>query len=151
MKQTKTGIISNRQARRDYSLQDTWIAGLQLSGAETKSLRQGHGSLRGAHVTVKDGELWLVNATISGSAGIPISESTQTRSRKLLAKKSEIQKMVAGKQQGLTIIPLELLVKSRYIKLKVALAKGKKQVDRRHTLKQRDAERRMAAAVKQNR
>ncbi len=142
------GSISNRQVKRDYVLLDTWITGLQLSGAETKSLRQGHGSLRGAYVIIKDEELWLVNATISGSAGVPISESDQARRRKLLAKRSEIQKMITGKQQGLTLVPLELLTKSRYIKLKISLAKGKRQYDKRQTIRQRDEQRRIATAVK---
>jgi len=82
--------ISNRRARHDYELGDSLVVGLELTGGETKSLRMGHGQLRGAYVTVKDGELYLINATISGTSGIPISESDQTRARKLLAKRREI-------------------------------------------------------------
>src|SRR5277367_4474949 len=102
--------ITNRRARHDYELGDSLVVGLELSGAETKSLRMGHGQLRGAYVTVKDGELYLINATISGTSGIPISESDQTRARKLLAKRREIKALIDAKQQGKTIVPLEILI-----------------------------------------
>ena len=98
--------ISNRRARHDYELGDSLVVGLELSGAETKSLRMGHGQLRGAYVTVKSEELFLINATISGTSSIPIDESDQTRARKLLAKRREINALIAAKQQGRTIVPL---------------------------------------------
>src|ERR1700731_1162468 len=100
--------ISNRRARFDYELGDSLVAGLQLTGAETKALRMGHGQLRGAYVTDRNGELWLINSQIMGSRGIKIDEDVQTRSRKLLAKRSEIDKFIAARQQGNTILPLEL-------------------------------------------
>jgi len=133
--------IRNRRASHDYQLGDSFVAGLQLTGAETKSLRLGHGQLRGAYVTIKDGELWLVNATISPSSGIPISESGQTRSRKLLAKRREIEQLIQAKQQGQTIIPLEILTQGRYIKLRIAQGRGKKKYDKRQILKKRDEDR----------
>ncbi|MCA9344844.1 SsrA-binding protein SmpB [Candidatus Saccharibacteria bacterium] len=129
--------ISNRRARHDYTIEDGLIVGIQLSGAETKALRHGHGQLRGAYVMVKDNELWLINATISPMPGIPISESDQTRSRKLLAKRKEIDKLLATKQQGRTIVPLEILTRGRYIKVRIAAGKGKKLYDKRETLKKR--------------
>lgn len=140
-------IISNRRARFDYELGDSLVAGLQLSGAETKSLRLGHGQLRGAYVTVKDGELWLINATINGTSGIPISESDQTRARKVLAKKREIAALIEAKQQGRTIVPLEILTRGRFIKIRIALGKGKKRYDKRQTLKARDDARAAARAM----
>src|SRR5690242_15853471 len=70
--------ITNRRARHDYELGDGLVVGVQLTGAETKALRLGHGQLRGAYVTVKDSELWLINATINGGPGLPISDSDQT-------------------------------------------------------------------------
>jgi SsrA-binding protein len=143
-----TDTISNRRARHDYSVEDSLIVGLQLSGAETKALRLGHGQLRGAYVTVKDGELWLVNATISPSAGLPISEADQTRSRKLLAKRKEIQQLMASKQQGRTIVPLDILTKGRYIKLRIAAGRGKKHYDKRQVLKARDENRAINRAIK---
>jgi SsrA-binding protein len=133
--------ITNRRARFDYELGDTLVVGLALTGAETKSLRLGHGQLRGAYVTIKDGELWLINAQITGGMGIDISEQDQTRSRKLLANKREIERLIEAKTQGRTIVPLELLTSSRYIKMRIALGKGKKRYDKRETIKKRQQER----------
>jgi len=137
--------IQNRRARFDYELGDSLVVGLELTGAEVKSLRMGHGQLRGAYVTVKNGELYLLNGTINGTHGVPVPETDQTRSRKLLAKRREINALIAAKQQGRTIVPLELLTGSRYIKLRIAIGKGKRQYDKRQTLKQRDQERQARA------
>lgn len=140
-KTPSTKLITNRRARFDYELGDSLVVGIQLTGAETKALRMGHGQLRGAYVNVKDGELWLFNATISGSNGIPISETDQTRNRKILAKRREIEHLIELKQQGRTIVPLEILTKGRYIKLRISAGKGKKHYDKRQTLKARDESR----------
>ena len=147
-KQRSTKTITNRRARFDYELGNSVVAGLELTGREAKSLRLGHGQLQGAYVTVKDGQLWLVNATIIGSAGIPITESEKTRTRRLLAKKTEIHALVEAKQQGRTIVPLEMLTQGRFIKLRIAVGKGKKQYDKRETLKKRDESRLIARALK---
>jgi SsrA-binding protein len=144
----KVKQITNRRARHDYELGDSLVVGLALSGAETKALRLGHGHLQGAHVTLKDGELWLLNATIVGTSGVTISENDRTRSRKLLAKRREIQHLQEAKQQGRTIVPLEMLTGGRYIKLRIAIGKGKKRYDKRQTLKARDESRSMRAALK---
>ncbi|HSW37067.1 MAG TPA: SsrA-binding protein SmpB [Candidatus Saccharimonadales bacterium] len=144
----QTKSITNRRARHDYELGDSLVVGLQLSGAETKALRMGHGQLRGAYVTVKEGELWLINATISPSSGIPITETDQTRARKLLAKHREINSLIEAKQAGRTIVPLEMLTGGRFIKLRIAIGKGKKQYDKRQTLKKRDEQRRINIALK---
>jgi SsrA-binding protein len=122
--------------------------GIALSGAETKALRMGHGQLRGAYVTVKEGELQLINATISPSSGIPIAESDQTRARKLLAKRREIDALIEAKRQGRTIVPLEMLTGGRYIKLRIALGKGKKAYDKRQTIKKREESRSINRALK---
>jgi SsrA-binding protein len=147
-KPDQTKRISNRRARHDYELGDSLVVGLELSGAETKALRMGHGQLRGAYVTVKQDELFLINATISGTSGIPIGESDQTRARKLLAKRREIKTLIDAKQQGKTIVPLEILTGGRYIKLRISVGKGKKRYDKRQTLKARDDARRTQAALK---
>jgi SsrA-binding protein len=147
-KQAQTKQIVNRRARHDYELGDSLVVGVALTGAETKSLRMGHGQLRGAYVAVKNGELWLVNATINGSRGIQISEAEQARDRKLLAKHREIASMVEAKQQGRTIVPLELLTQGRFIKLRIAIGRGKKLYDKRETLKKRDAERRVQSTFR---
>lgn len=140
--------IQNRRARFDYELGDSLVVGLELNGREVKSLRQGHGFLRGAYVTVKNDELYLFNATITGTKAAPLTEQEQTRNRKLLAKRREIDALIAAKQQGQTIVPTELLTGGRFIKLRIAVGKGKKKYDKRRTLKERDADRAMRAAVK---
>ena len=140
--------ITNRRARHDYELGDSLVVGIELSGAETKALRMGHGQLRGAYVTVKQDEIFLINATISGTSGIPINESDQTRARKLLAKRREIDALIDGKQQGRTIVPLEILTGGRFIKLRISVGKGKKLYDKRQTLKSRDQTREINQAIK---
>lgn len=147
-KQATTKQITNRRARHDYELGDSLVVGLELSGAETKSLRLGHGQLRGAYVTVKDGELWLFNATVNGTRGIAIEESVQTRNRKLLAKRREIKALIEAKQQGKTIVPLEILTGGRYVKLRIAIGRGRKQYDKRQVLKRRAEERDINRAMK---
>jgi SsrA-binding protein len=147
-KGNQTKQIKNRRARHDYELGDSLVVGLELTGAETKSLRMGHGHLRGSYVTVKDDELYLINATITGSSGIQITEDDQTRARKLLAKRREIDALIAAKQQGRTIVPLEILTNGRYIKLRVSVGKGRRRYDKRQTLKRREDNRRAQAALK---
>lgn len=144
--QVKT--ISNRRARYDYELGDSLVVGLSLNGRETKALRLGHGQLRGAYVTIKDDELWLINATISGFNGVKLDESEQTRARKILARRREIDALVQSKQQGRTIVPLEILNRGRFIKLRIALGKGKRKYDKRQVLKKRDEERQARAVLK---
>lgn len=143
-----TKSIQNRRARHDYELGDSLVVGLELTGRETKSLRMGHGHLQGAYVTVKDNQLWLLNATIHGTNGIHITEVEQTRTRRLLAKRSQINDLIAAKQQGRSIVPLEVLTQGRYIKLRISVGKGKKQYDKRHALKQRDQDREIGRATK---
>jgi SsrA-binding protein len=148
-KQPEHKAIRNRRAQFDYELGDSLVAGLQLSGRETKALRMGHGQLRGAYVTVKDNELWLINASIHGTTGMPISESEQTQARKLLVKHREINALLEAKQQGRTIVPLEILTRGRYIKIRISVGKGKKHYDKRHTLKARDEERQIHRILSQ--
>lgn len=150
-KANKPKTISNRRARHDYTIEDSFTVGIQLTGAETKALRHGHGNLRGAYVTIKDGELWLVNATISGMSGVIIEESQMTRSRKLLAHQREINRLDAAKQQGRTIVPLDIMTQGRFIKLRIAAAQGKKQYDKRQTIRQREEMRHTNQAIKMRR
>jgi SsrA-binding protein len=141
--------ITNRRARYDYELGDPLVVGLELTGRETKALRMGHGQLRGAYVTVKNNELFLINATISPSSGIPIPEEEQTRARKLLAKRREINSLIEAKQQGRTIVPLEILTNGRFIKLRISAGRGKKQYDKRQTIKKREQDRQTRNAIRQ--
>ena len=149
-KPQKPAQIVNKQARRDYELNKTYQAGLVLSGAEVKSLRNGHGHLRGAFVNIKDSELWLYNATVNATNAnrSALPETAQTRARKLLVSKRDLGELASAKEQGLTIIPLKLHTASRYIKVEIATAKGLKKYDKREKIKKRDTGRDVARALK---
>ena len=140
--------IQNSRARFDYELKDDYLCGIVLNGRETKALRLGHGQLKGAFVNIKDGELWLNNMTITGRNGLPIDTDEQTRARKLLAKQREISQLIAAKQQGLTIVATEVLTRTRFIKVRIAVGRGKKQYDKRATLKKRDDDRNVRRELK---
>lgn len=150
MKKRKStpGRILNRRAKFDYQLGDSFVVGIVLSGREAKALRQGHAHLRGAYVTVKDNELWLINATIASGKTFVIAEEEQTQARKLLAHRREIDTMITAKQQGNTLVPTEFLTGSRHIKLRVSIGRGKKQYDKRQTIKERDQARETARLVR---
>lgn len=137
-KQPQVRRIQNSRARFDYELGDDLLVGIALNGRETKALRMGHGQLRGAFVNVKDGELWLNNMAIIGKTGLPIPVEEQTRARKLLAKRREIDALTSAKHQGSTIVPTEVLTQTRFIKVRIAIGKGKRQYDKRQTLKKKD-------------
>lgn len=150
-KKAPTGLIKNRRATHEYSLSDRYKAGIVLTGAETKSLRLGHGHLRGAFVTFKDGELWLTNATIQGTRGVPIPDNEVTRARKLLVTRRELDELTKAKQQGYSLIPTALLTRERYIKLEFSIGQGKKRYDKRQTIKARDSERSNQLELKRRR
>lgn len=142
--------IVNRRARFDYELGDEIVAGLVLTGLEVRAARDGHIQLKGAFVTIKDDELWLNNASFSlklnerGKAG---AHTIDTEPRKLLASRKQITLLSARKKEGLTIVPTKLLTTGRYIKIVIALGKGKKRYDKRETLKRRDQDREARRAV----
>lgn len=138
-----TGVIANRRAKFDYELKNSLTAGIVLTGAETRSIRQQHASLQGAFVQLKEGEAWLMNAQVmplkTNAPQLP--PEIQTRNRKLLLKKRELEQLTEAKRQGNTIVPVRLLTEGRYIKLEIAIARGKKKYDKRETIKKRDQER----------
>lgn len=146
-KSNQPKVIRNRRVKFDYNIEDSLVSGLVLSGAEVKSLRMGHGDLKGAYVNFRNNEPYLINATIAGSRGINIVEEDKTRDRKILLKKREIDNLLEAKRQGRTIIPQEI-INGRYIKLKIAIGKGKKHYDKRATLKEKDERRQIDRAVK---
>lgn len=145
MKRTHTSdAILNRRARYDYQLGDEFVVGVMLNGPEVRSARDGHVQLKGSYVTVKDDELWLTNASFSikpNQSGQANARTVDTSPRKLLAHRKEIEKMLDAKKTGMTIVPLKLLNRSRYIKLIIALGKGKKHYDKREAIKKRDQQR----------
>lgn len=133
-------IAVNRSARHDYFIEADYEAGLALEGWEVKSLRAGRVQLKEAYVTVRNGEAWLLGAHITPlpAASTHITPD-QTRTRKLLLHRSELNKLIgATERQGYTLVPLSLYWKNGRAKLKIGLAKGKKAHDKRATLKERD-------------
>lgn len=149
-KKPQDGKISNKRARFDYDLTDTFLVGIVLNGREAKSLRLKHGSLQGAYVTIKGEELFLINASIHGTKGIPIEDQEVTQARKLLAKRKEIDQIIAAKNQGRTVVPVDILTQGRYIKVRIAIGKGKKHQDKRQTMKERDDSRNAQREMKQS-
>jgi SsrA-binding protein len=143
-KKRQSTTIKNRRASYDYSLEDSLVVGIVLNGREAKALRLGHGQLRGSYVNFRGNDLFLINATIGSTNAIPLSEQEQVRDRKLLAKKRELEHLKEAKTQGRTIVPTEILTSSRYIKLRIAVGKGKKRYHKRETIKKREFERRNA-------
>lgn len=136
-------IAQNRKARFDYAIEQAFEAGVALQGWEVKSLRGGRAQLKESYVIVMDGELFLIGAHFSPlqSASSHINPDP-TRRRKLLLHKKEIDKLIGARERaGYTIVPLALYWKSGRVKLKIALAKGKKQHDKRHAVKQREWDR----------
>jgi len=138
---TDVTIAHNRRARYDYELTDHFIAGIALMGTEVKSLRKGLASINESYVKEKNGEVFLVNATIQEyeQAGAHLQHQP-TRPRKLLLKKKEINKLIGAVQkEGLTIVPTKLYFDTRGLaKIEIALARGKKLHDKRATEKTRD-------------
>ena len=151
--------IVNRRASFDYQLDDDLVVGLELTGAETKSARLGHVQLRGSYVVPKTNqstgktELFLINASFSLANhtakvyGQPTT-TVDTRARRLLAKRREIDRLVEQKNTGQTIVPTKLLTTGRYVKLVIALGKGKKRYDKRETIKRREASREASRQIK---
>jgi len=142
--------VLNRRARFDYELGDEIIAGLVLTGPEVRAARDGHVQLRGAFVSVKNDELWLNNASFSLKLNQKgeTDRSIDTSPRKLLANRKQITALLAKKKDGMTIVPVKLLPTGRFIKVVIALGKGKKLYDKRETLKRRTQERDASAAMK---
>lgn len=143
-KKPSTGAIVNRRARFDYELGDDLIVGMELTGLEVRAARDGNIQLRGSFVTIRNDELWLNNASFSlrlNERGQSNSRTVDTEPRKLLAKRKQIDELANKKQSGMTIVPTKLLTKGRYIKLVIALGKGKKLYDKRETIKRRDIDR----------
>jgi SsrA-binding protein len=148
---TKPGAIVNRRARFDYELGDEIVAGLSLTGPEVRAARDGHIQLKGSFVTVRGGELWLNNASFSlklNQKGLPGARTIDTEPRKLLAHRKQIDTLQTRKKEGMTIVPTKLLTAGRYIKLVIAIGKGKKNYDKRETLKRRDQQREANRAIK---
>lgn len=142
-------MIVNKNARRNYVISDSVTAGVVLSGAEVKTLRAGRGSLRDAHAKFVNQELYLIGADIPQYSHFAGKEYDAKRSRKLLLNKAEmltLQKKIEDKP--LTLVPLRLFFKGRWVKCEVGVGKGKKEYEKREHIKKREDERKMARAMK---
>lgn len=143
--------IVNRRARFDYELGDELVVGVGLVGPEVRAARDGHIQLKGSFVTIRDNELWLNNASFSlklNKRGEPGARTIDTTPRKLLAHRKQINQLQARKKDGMTIVPTKLLTTGRFIKLVIAVGKGKKKYDKRETLKRRDQDREAKRMIK---
>ena len=133
---------TNRKARFNYTITDTFEVGIVLTGAEVKSVRSGQINLDEAYARIKDGELWLLSAHIAPYSGADNSDYSPTHPRKLLMHKKELEKLSLKMQtEGLTLVPLKTYLKSNRLKLELGLAKGKKKFDKRQTIKERELDR----------
>jgi SsrA-binding protein len=141
-------VASNRRARHDYHLEDTYEAGLVLGGTEGKSLREGRASLVDGFVDIEDGEAWLHGVHIPEYTNGTWTNHAARRKRKLLLNRVEIEKIERKvSEKGFTIVPTSLYFKDGRAKVEIALAKGKKTWDKRHSLAERQADREKEQAL----
>ena len=134
-------LLENRKARQEYTLLEEFSAGVVLTGGEVKSLRNKSGSFFGSYIKMIGGEAFLLNAQITPYKFADNREYDPKRTRKLLLKKRELENLTAAAEKGLTIIPLSFDLVGRNVKVHLALARGKKQYERREELKRRDIQR----------
>ena len=135
-------VAQNKKARHDYHIENTYEAGIVLTGTEVKALRAGRASLIDGFAQVTDGEVWLHNVHIPEYSQGTWTNHAPRRIRKLLLNKDEIAKLTAKvKEGGRTIVPLSLYFKNGYAKVEIALATGKKAYDKRQSIAERDAKR----------
>jgi SsrA-binding protein len=149
-------VARNKKARHEYFIEDTWEAGIVLTGTEVKSLREGRASLVDGFAQMRDGELWMYNVHIPEYNQGTWNNHAPRRLRKLLLHRAELQKLIGKtKESGLTLIPLELYFKDGKAKVELGLARGKKDYDKRQTLLERtmkrEAERAMTSVRRRQR
>jgi SsrA-binding protein len=148
----QSSVAENRKAFHDFHLMETFEAGLVLLGTEVKAIREGRVNLRDSFARVEDGEVFLYNVNISPYSHRGYADHEPLRRRKLLLHRSEIKKLI-GKtvEKGMTLVPVRLYFKNGRVKVAVSLAKGKKDYDKRETIKRRESDRETRAAMKSRR
>jgi SsrA-binding protein len=145
-------IARNRRARHDYSIEDTYEAGIALTGTEVKSLRAGRASLTDGFAQVSDGEVWLHNVHIPEYVQGTWTNHTPRRIRKLLLHRKEIDKISTKiAEQGLSLVPLSMYFKDGNVKVELGLGRGKRTYDKRHDLARRDAAREVERVLRRRR
>jgi SsrA-binding protein len=148
----QANIAENRKAFHDYHLLESFEAGLALLGTEVKAIREGRVNLRDSFARVDDGEVYLYNVNISPYSHRGYADHEPMRRRKLLLHRAEIRKLI-GKtvEKGMTLVPTRMYFKNGRVKVAISLAKGKKDYDKRETIKRREADRETRAAIKARR
>jgi len=142
-------ITVNRRARHDFFIEETYEAGLVLTGSEVKSLREGRANLKDSYGRIDRDEIWLLNAHISPYGPASQFSHEPTRTRKLLLHRREIERLAGKvKERGLTLIPLRLYFKKGRVKVELGLARGKKQFDKRASIRERELQREADRAMK---
>ncbi|MDZ7266409.1 MAG: SsrA-binding protein SmpB [candidate division KSB1 bacterium] len=142
-------IAQNRKARHDYEILATYEAGIVLQGTEVKSLREGRANLKDAYAAVRDDEVWLYGVHISPYSHGNLNNHDPERDRKLLLHRNEIRRLIGKtRETGLTLVPLQLYFKNGRVKVELALAKGRKQYDKRQAIAKRDSDRELARALR---
>jgi SsrA-binding protein len=145
-------ICQNPKAHRDFFLEETYEAGIELKGSEVKSLREGKASIKESFAIIRGGEVFLINSYIAPYGAANRFNHDPRRDRKLLLHKREIDRLIGRIQiRGYTLIPAKIYFKDRRAKVEIALAKGKKAYDRREDIKRREAEREMDKVFKKSR
>ncbi|MCS7203271.1 MAG: SsrA-binding protein SmpB [Thermodesulfovibrio sp.] len=142
-------VCQNKKAYSDYEIEETFEAGIVLTGTEVKSLREGRANLKDSYVIIKDSEAFLLNCHISPYSHGNIFNHDPIRTRKLLLHKREIERLKGKIQQkGYTLIPLKIYFKGQYAKVEIALVKGRKKYEKRDIIKQREVQREIERALK---
>jgi SsrA-binding protein len=142
-------ICRNRKAYFEYTIDALYEAGMVLKGTEVKSLRQGKASINDAYARFKDGEIYLYNAHISPYTPAALDSHHPERPRKLLLHRWELRRLLGKTQErGYTLIPLRMYFRDEHAKVEIALARGKKKVDKRQTIRRREEQREMERARK---
>ncbi|MEI6242398.1 MAG: SsrA-binding protein SmpB [Chlamydiota bacterium] len=142
MKDGQKELVSNRKAFYDYEIMESFEGGIALQGTEIKSLRNHGGSLQDAYITIEKDELWLIHSSIAPYQFGSIHNHEERRKRKLLMHKHEISRLKkATDEKGLTLIPLALYLKKGIVKVRIAIAKGKKNYDKRADIKDKENKR----------
>ena len=145
-------ICTNRKAYHDYSIQETFEAGISLLGTEVKSLREGRANLKDSYALIKDNEVFLLNCHISPYSHGNIQNHDPLRTRKLLMHRKEINKLWGNlSQKGLTLIPLKIYFKKGKAKVELGLAKGKRKYEKREALKEKEARREIQRHLRRKR
>ena len=151
MKKKSQNLVSNKRAFHDYEIIDTLEAGICLQGTEIKSIRNNGASLQEAYVKIISNEIWLIGCSVAPYSFGNIHNHEERRTRKLLLHKRELAKLKKQTQEkGLTIVPLSLYLNKGRVKVKIGTAKGKKNIDKRATIKDRDEKRHMQRTIKEN-